>query len=806
LVCLIAFGFVITLLSGCAYYNYFYNAQRYYEDGEKQRQSASSTDQKPRKGTSGSYDKCVESAGKMLLYYPGSRWEPDALLLIAKAYYRTGKYRSAISKVDELLGKYPKTTLAQEGMLWKGMSLLKVAQPDSARMIITGMFNDQTAPDLVAQGRLALGEDYYNSRRYDDAIEQYIEVPKLKVTDIYLKGEAWIKLGQCYNIQKRYNDAVKLFDDVLKEKLPRRLRFEATLQRAISLRESGKLDPALVEFETLLKDGAFIDDFSRIDLEAARCLKKMGRFDEAKERLQKLTETEKRGEIGAQIQYELGLLLWEKWRDYVGSSTALKAVKTTERTATVANAADSLLAEVDALSKQWRWLVFLDKQFMLINSGKAGLRPLTIQDTTWVDSSAASMKDNSASKNPKGVKGSLKGKDKNAALRKMVDAAIVADSTGDSTKTKDSTKTVADSLVGRIDSLSIVKLDSLRRQQRQEAWFDLAEYHLFERSDTDSATIYFDKVLADSTLAALNRRAKAALAFIAVSEGDSARYDSLYKDILSTASDPDWKSRAQSALRVPVEKPPPTQIQMLLDSAETIWFAQKDPAGALKIYQTVATVADTTSNDAARALLAIAFLIKLTTGADSTASPIYAQLEKRFPDSDFSRLARKKTGKAKGGGLDKAVDRTQQDQDVNSWDEGTGMNDETSPVSPTSPTSPTSQSGSSEQIFEAATVDEPPTLLTSSMTLKGFLRDNYPFEALNSGAKGKVELEFVVHPSGETSDVKVMSADPKDKGFERAAQSILNMLQYRAGRNQGKVVSVRMRQVFEFPVPGGSKP
>ncbi|HHE46602.1 MAG TPA: outer membrane protein assembly factor BamD, partial [Bacteroidetes bacterium] len=126
---------LVGLLSGCAYYNYFYNAKKYYNEAEKSRITGNEDRAKAggRRSSSG-YDKCIESAGRMLEYHPNSRWEDDALLLLAKAYYRVENYRKSIKKVNELIQKYPDSELVLEGLLWKGMSLLKVSQPDSGRL------------------------------------------------------------------------------------------------------------------------------------------------------------------------------------------------------------------------------------------------------------------------------------------------------------------------------------------------------------------------------------------------------------------------------------------------------------------------------------------------------------------------------------------------------------------------------------------------------------------------------------------------------------------------------------------------
>ncbi len=378
--------FYIFFSSGCAYFNYFYNAKKYFEQGERQQREQTTSYQSKRSGST-PFDKCIESAGKMLLYYPGSKWEDDALLLIAKAYYNTGKYRSAVVKVDELEAKYPQSKFIQEARLWKGASLIKLAQPDSARQLLSQLFNESTKNDLRAQAYYILAEYYYSEKQWNSAIEYYRQASKI-VTDNWLKGQAWIKLAECYMLQKQFDDAIEFYNEILAQKIPRRLRFEASIKRAVVIREAGHPKESIENLKKLLKEKAFADAFPIVELEIGRGLIAMGMKEEARQQLEHLAQTEKRGDIAAQVQFELGHLLWSGWRDYSAASLALKEVKNADRSSSVATAADSLLNEIETLTKYYQKLVFLERQIQIIDSARSGLRTITKNDTISIDTSA----------------------------------------------------------------------------------------------------------------------------------------------------------------------------------------------------------------------------------------------------------------------------------------------------------------------------------------------------------------------------------------------------------------------------------
>ncbi|MFN3822196.1 MAG: outer membrane protein assembly factor BamD, partial [bacterium] len=210
---------IVLLLSvgGCAYFNYYYNAQKYYRQAEKQERDAQ---KEGRSFTGGSslYEKAIESAGKLLLYYPESRWEDDALLLIAKAYFKTARYRSAITKIEELELKYPQSSLLSEGYLVKGLSYFKVAESDSGIVLLQTLISTRSEPQILSRAYQALGDHYLKEKNFDQAWVCYrkaSELAPLKEDKI----EIMLQEGIALTLLGRHREAVDLYDKILKERL-----------------------------------------------------------------------------------------------------------------------------------------------------------------------------------------------------------------------------------------------------------------------------------------------------------------------------------------------------------------------------------------------------------------------------------------------------------------------------------------------------------------------------------------------------------------------------------------------------------
>jgi len=68
---------LLVTFTGCAYYNTFYLAKRYYRDGQKaQERSALDT---PAPEAAAKYDGVIRQCAKILVDYPKSKWVDDAL-------------------------------------------------------------------------------------------------------------------------------------------------------------------------------------------------------------------------------------------------------------------------------------------------------------------------------------------------------------------------------------------------------------------------------------------------------------------------------------------------------------------------------------------------------------------------------------------------------------------------------------------------------------------------------------------------------------------------------------------------------
>lgn len=93
------------------------------------------------------------------------------------------------------------------------------------------------------------------------------------------------------------------------------------------------------------------------------------------------------------------------------------------------------------------------------------------------------------------------------------------------------------------------------------------------------------------------------------------------------------------------------------------------------------------------------------------------------------------------------------------------------------------------KIFSVGSLDRVPEARAQTRPL-------YPDSARREGLEGKVEIEYVVGPSGEVVNVRVLSSS--DRRFEEPTLRAVSKWRFEAGKKEGRAVSFRMRQVISF--------
>ena len=119
-------------ISGCAYFNTFYNAQNYFRTAEEEI-SKKATGEKLTKKAEEALDKTIVNCNIVLEDFPESKLRDNALFLSAKSYYYRGEFSTAKKRLLRLKREHPASPFLEEAFLWLSRCKWKLGETEAAQ-------------------------------------------------------------------------------------------------------------------------------------------------------------------------------------------------------------------------------------------------------------------------------------------------------------------------------------------------------------------------------------------------------------------------------------------------------------------------------------------------------------------------------------------------------------------------------------------------------------------------------------------------------------------------------------------------
>ncbi len=252
----------LLLLTGCAYYNTFYHARRFYSDAEKARETetratlttaASAAPGGQGQGATRSndlYKKSIEKCQKVLENFPGSRWEDDAYLLMAQAYYGKGDYLSARRELDRFGARFPQSDLLPEAVFWQGLTAFAQEDYSSAGTIWNGLLEKHPKYEGRERVEFHLAETLDRRKLTEEAVQAYGAFLERHPKGAW-STDARIQLGLLQMDARRYPEAERVFAEVASRAPEEEDRVKAKLLLGESLESQGRGEEALELYQNL---------------------------------------------------------------------------------------------------------------------------------------------------------------------------------------------------------------------------------------------------------------------------------------------------------------------------------------------------------------------------------------------------------------------------------------------------------------------------------------------------------------------------------------------------------------------------
>lgn len=300
---------IALVLTSCAYFNTFYNAQQYFEKGEALRlEKAGET---VPSGAREAYKKVITKTNVVLEKYPDSRYVFPALLLQGKARFYRGEYILAEQVFRQLsVSGIPK--FEQEARYWLGLIKWKTGQPNPALQDLLLILNDESVSINPARIYLAMAEIHLEIGRTESAIND-LEKAADMTNNSADRGQIYYRLAALSLKGGRYDEAIRFNKSVIKNSLSKRRILEANLQIVRIYRLKGDLKTASNRIKSMLTDERFKDIYADLELELAKLYILRNEMDQALTRLETITTDFQKTPASAEAYYMLGKQALKDW-------------------------------------------------------------------------------------------------------------------------------------------------------------------------------------------------------------------------------------------------------------------------------------------------------------------------------------------------------------------------------------------------------------------------------------------------------------------------------------------------------------
>jgi len=346
---------LLAALAGCAYYNTFYLAKRYYREGQRA-QERSVTDA-PSPEAVQKYDATIRQCAKILVDYPKSKWVDDAIYFMGAAMYGKGDYVGAIKKFGELRANTPKSPYVPDSKLMEALARLKRKEYPEAEVLFFEV--DKQYPSLPRKWELCFyaGECETQLRDYPLAISWYERAAKA-ANNRRERADALRRHGDVLLESDHFEEAQAMYAQCLKVEERGGKRLDIAMSRGESIQELKRYEEALAFYSEWKpyavqdhRDGEFA-------IRIYECMAQLGRVKEAMAGYQELVAKFPHTNVAYEGQFRIGYLLesqigdldaagreYEKLKAEPQSQFQSQAVRRAQNLATLKQYRQALLAD-----------------------------------------------------------------------------------------------------------------------------------------------------------------------------------------------------------------------------------------------------------------------------------------------------------------------------------------------------------------------------------------------------------------------------------------------------------------------------
>ena len=300
---------LLTLLS-CAYFNTFYNAEKYFKEAERIRLEKDGKSL-PLKAMD-NYGKTIQKCNAVLSEYPDSKLVNNATLLMAKAQFYRTEYDEALDNL-KIINENGDVSQKEESKYWSAVCKWKTGKVqfaiDELKMIIKNTNNQR----IRAQAHLSLS-DISKELDRDDEFLYHLEQGALTMKDRAERALIFNKIGKIAFEGGKYSVAEKSYKEVIKNSLSKDKIENAHIQLLRIARINGNIKDVERKIKSMLVDNKFINIKPDLELELVKIYLSQKDIDNAIVRLEYIVNEYQKTKFSAEAYFMMGeIYLSSKW-------------------------------------------------------------------------------------------------------------------------------------------------------------------------------------------------------------------------------------------------------------------------------------------------------------------------------------------------------------------------------------------------------------------------------------------------------------------------------------------------------------
>lgn len=672
---------LLIFASGCAYYNTFFNAKKYFNEAEKERKKRIEQEKKQQQQQSATpdraamnrasnnemkkYNDSIKKASKILEIYPKSKYVDDALFILGKCFFWMSEHQKAERKFIELIENFPESKFAPESRLWLGKTYIEMRDYETAEKTFQEILNSKVDDKILDETRLLLGGLFKHKEDFLRAVSEY-ETAANRAKDKTIRAKSFFEMGECYFELKNYPKAAESFLNARKNSPDDKLEFDAMFQAGLIYEQMNNYDEAIKIFSKLLVDAVNEESWPACRLEIAHCYRSMGDNDEAISWYKDIIERHPKTVEAADAYYYLGEIYVNIKAEYEFAKEYFEKAPTENARALRANEARAmsksiqrLLALRDDVIQQQKRIASgdsvaaaMEDSLVLLSSDLDTFR-ITFVDSMFADTSNFNLDSlgiyEDSLRIPLQDSIRLALEDNNLELRKRVLTLLEIAKRKSQNRFEFQFENERQLDQNPTNAKAAIKTGTLGTPEEEliKDKLLLAEIYLFEFNQPDSALSEYLDILEIDTSRKAIPKALYSIGFIAENfKKDTVLADSMFQRLVEEFPDDLFSQHARKQIKKIDVPDPEIEIANKFKDAEKAYIDEQNYKYAMDAFNLIQEEYPS-SDFASKSLMAMGWIYENDLGNLDDAYNTYQLLIERYPNSNHAKKVEKKIKEVK---------------------------------------------------------------------------------------------------------------------------------------------------------------